>query len=242
MIAFLFKLSSSLPIIEFDTMMSKAHTRITKPTETFSSNRVIYKHRKLIFNDTPLTQHEPLSSKEYILLSPSSTPYTEDAATTATLLYPNGSQEQFVLAIPKHASEYNPVLDLVDTVKAIAAHAYPPSLSETMFGTLKSGPLRQIVKAFHKRDADALNEAVQVFNRLIKTLPTSVVIPLPNNLEFCTHVLEQSYARIVSPVASSLIVKGFGNKVYGEIRPRLVDEFLSRISLSPGMVFIDLVL
>ncbi|KAL3896440.1 MAG: hypothetical protein SGCHY_004075, partial [Lobulomycetales sp.] len=183
---------------------------------------------------------------------------SSDTPDSVSLLYPSGTQESCALLVPRLPEEHAPILDLLETCKLIASCISPltspsPSPSRTSpsrstpanpYGSERKGPLRQIVKCVNKRDRAGLVRAVDAFNTVTRGIPIDYAHPDSDapgsSFELARHVLEQSYARVVSPFAGQLIVKGFGSNVYGELKPLFIDEMIRELGLQSGDVFVDL--
>ncbi|KAF9974374.1 Nucleosomal histone H3-Lys79 methylase [Actinomortierella ambigua] len=144
--------------------------------------------------------------------------------------------------------EYNPIEDLVCTVRVIAAHFFPSDEYESLFGTPTEGLLRNLTKSRNRKDGAQFLKTVEEFNQLMRKRKSSGAISkqidsygssLP--YELVVHILQQVYSRTVASKASKLNqYEAFSNNVYGEILPVLTKEFIQRTKLNKDKVFVDL--
>ncbi|KAG0232326.1 Nucleosomal histone H3-Lys79 methylase [Actinomortierella wolfii] len=144
--------------------------------------------------------------------------------------------------------EYNPIEDLVCTVRVIAAQFFPEDEYETLFGTPTEGLLRNLTKYRNRKDGAQFLRTVEEFNQLMRKYKASGVIAKQiesygSNLpyELVVHILQQVYSRTVASKASKLNqYEAFSNNVYGEILPVLTKEFIQRTKLTKDKIFVDL--
>ena len=148
--------------------------------------------------------------------------------------------ENFILAIPKSIDEYNPMQDLYHTTQMIVRHC---AQETTALGDEKTGILRSIIKACHKKTYPDLKVAIKDFNEAMKDLKASGFFKQGVIAQFSliTHILEQSYARSVAPYAHELNqYEGFSNNVYGEIKADFVHELIGQLGIKSHHVFLDM--
>jgi hypothetical protein len=126
-------------------------------------------------------------------------------ALVVDLVYPSHASEEFQVVVPRHEGEHDPLGDLLETCRLIAAGSDDYGTERAgMMNLLISGPLRQIIKSINKRNEEGLVQAVQGFNKV-----TMNILPSPGDpskFEEARHILEQSYGRVVSPFASELVI------------------------------------
>ncbi|KAF8974995.1 Nucleosomal histone H3-Lys79 methylase [Entomortierella lignicola] len=144
--------------------------------------------------------------------------------------------------------EYNPIDDLIQTVRAIMDHYFSPELSKELFGTASEGLYRNMTKYKNRKDGAQFLKTVEEFNEIMKTQKSLNVIQehvrkyghrIPYDL--VVHILQQVYSRTVAARASKLNqYEAFSNNVYGEILPILTREFIQKTKLDNTKVFVDL--
>ncbi|KAG0004722.1 Nucleosomal histone H3-Lys79 methylase [Entomortierella chlamydospora] len=144
--------------------------------------------------------------------------------------------------------EYNPIDDLVQTVRIIIDHYFSPELSKELFGTATEGLYRNMTKYKNRKDGAQFLKTVEDFNQIMKTQKSLGVIQghvrqyghrMPYDL--VVHILQQVYSRTVAARATKLNqYEAFSNNVYGEILPILTKEFIQRTKLDNTKVFVDL--
>ncbi|KAF9371388.1 Nucleosomal histone H3-Lys79 methylase [Podila verticillata] len=175
-----------------------------------------------------------------------------------SLEYPGkDSKEKFTLMKPflsrsktetDDKDEYNPIEDLVQTVKAIIDHFFSPEKQKELFGTSSEGLYRNLTKFKNRKDGAQFMKAVEDFNLIMTQHKHSGAIQqfvkeyghrLPYDL--VVHILQQVYSRTVAARASKLNqYEAFSNNVYGEILPILTKEFIQKTKLNENKVFVDL--
>ncbi|KAG0247149.1 Nucleosomal histone H3-Lys79 methylase, partial [Mortierella polycephala] len=144
--------------------------------------------------------------------------------------------------------EYNPIEDLVQTVKIIMDHFFTPEQCKALFGTHTEGLYRSLTKYKNRKDGAQFMKAVEDFNMIMKQQKGAGTVQervrqyghkLPYDL--VVHMLQQVYSRTVAARASRLNqYEAFSNNVYGEILPILTKEFIQRTKLNETKVFVDL--
>ncbi|KAF9304766.1 Nucleosomal histone H3-Lys79 methylase [Mortierella antarctica] len=175
-----------------------------------------------------------------------------------SLEYPGkDSKEKFTLMKPflsrsktetDDKDEYNPIEDLVSTVKVIIDHFFSSEKQKELFGTSSEGLYRNLTKFKNRKDGAQFMKAVEDFNQIMTQHKHSGAIQqhvkdyghrLPYDL--VVHILQQVYSRTVAARASKLNqYEAFSNNVYGEILPILTKEFIQKTKLNENKVFVDL--
>ncbi|KAG0280076.1 Nucleosomal histone H3-Lys79 methylase [Linnemannia exigua] len=175
-----------------------------------------------------------------------------------SLEYPGkDSREKFTLMKPflsrsktesDDKDEYNPIEDLVQTVRIIMEHFFSPEQYKELFGTTNEGLYRSLTKYKNRKDGAQFMKAVEEFNQVMHKQKSSGKIQervkqyghrLPYDL--VVHLLQQVYSRTVAARASKLNqYEAFSNNVYGEILPILTKEFIQRTKMDETKVFVDL--
>ncbi|KAG0317902.1 Nucleosomal histone H3-Lys79 methylase [Linnemannia gamsii] len=167
------------------------------------------------------------------------------------------SREKFTLMKPflsrsktesDDKDEYNPIEDLVQTVRIIMEHFFTPEQYKELFGTANEGLYRGLTKYKNRKDGAQFLKAVEEFNRIMRKQKSLGAIQehvrqyghrLPYDL--VVHLLQQVYSRTVAARASRLNqYEAFSNNVYGEILPILTKEFIQRTKIDETKVFVDL--
>ncbi|EGF77828.1 hypothetical protein BATDEDRAFT_91271 [Batrachochytrium dendrobatidis JAM81] len=153
---------------------------------------------------------------------------------TITLEYPgDGAHEVYGLAVPSRSTqnEHNPIQDIYSTTQMIAQYCISQE-HKSLFGDSKSGIIRHIIKACHRRDPNALESAIADYNRVMIRLKDKGVFEQdeirgpPASCELTTHILEQAY--------------GFSNNVYGEIKHSFVRDIIKHADIQPHHTFLDM--
>ncbi|KAI8595582.1 histone-lysine N-methyltransferase, H3 lysine-79 specific [Dissophora ornata] len=144
--------------------------------------------------------------------------------------------------------EYNPIEDLVQTVRIILEHFFTPERSKELFGSSNEGIHRNLTKFKVRKDGAQFLKVVEDFNQIMKREKASGAVQghvkqyghrLPYDL--VVHILQQVYSRTVAARAAKLNqYEAFSNNVYGEILPILTKEFIQRTKLDQSKVFVDL--
>ncbi|KAF9105255.1 Nucleosomal histone H3-Lys79 methylase [Mortierella sp. GBA35] len=202
-----------------------------------------YKNRKQIDSDSTVASN------------PSS---TGGDSMHVSLEYPGkDSREKFTLMKPflsrskiesDDKDEYNPIEDLVQTVRIIMEHFFTQEEYKELFGTASEGLYRSLTKYKNRKDGAQFLKAVEEFNQIMRKQKSLGKIQehvrqyghrLPYDL--VVHLLQQVYSRTVAARASKLNqYEAFSNNVYGEILPILTKEFIQRTKIDESKVFVDL--
>ncbi|KAG0213529.1 Nucleosomal histone H3-Lys79 methylase [Mortierella sp. GBA30] len=175
-----------------------------------------------------------------------------------SLEYPGkDSKEKFTLMKPflsrskaetDDKDEYNPIEDLVQTVRIIMEYFFSAEQNKELFGTATEGLYRSLTKYKNRKDGAQFLKAVEEFNVIMKRQKAMGTVQehvtqyghrLPYDL--VVHILQQVYSRTVAARASKLNqYEAFSNNVYGEILPILTKEFIQRTKLDQNKTFVDL--
>ncbi|KAI8996185.1 histone methylation protein DOT1-domain-containing protein [Gaertneriomyces semiglobifer] len=179
--------------------------------------------------------------------SPAKINDSEDIETVA-LEYPtDGATELFPLvALAKKSVEYNPTADIYTTVQMIAEHCVPDSASHGL-GDVRSGILRSIQKACHKKQSADLRSAIVQWNEEMASLKRRNVFAQcmsegpAASYPLVAHILEQAYTRAVAPNSHQLNnYEGFSNNVYGEVRHNFVNMMINQVGIKSNHIFVDM--
>ncbi|KAF9130863.1 Nucleosomal histone H3-Lys79 methylase [Mortierella sp. 14UC] len=217
-----------------------------------------YKNREWIISPNNFDQYFHMlveDSDSTVASNPSS---TGGDSMHVSLEYPGkDSREKFTLMKPflsrsktesDDKDEYNPIEDLVQTVKIIMEHFFTPEQYKELFGTANEGLYRSLTKYKNRKDGAQFMKAVEEFNQIMRKQKSSGEVQehvqhyghrLPYDL--VVHLLQQVYSRTVAARASKLNqYEAFSNNVYGEILPILTKEFIQRTKMDESKVFVDL--
>ncbi|KAJ3158884.1 Nucleosomal histone H3-Lys79 methylase [Geranomyces michiganensis] len=167
---------------------------------------------------------------------------------TVNLEYPGvNASETFPLLTPNKALEYNPTKDLYVTTAMIWEHCVPPNRRDVL-GDVKTGILRGIQRAVHRKSPADLCEAVEAWNKQMILLKTqqkafnqAEFTGPPASYQMVAHILEQAYSRSVAPSSSLLNqYEGFSNNVYGEVKHNFVNTIIKEARIQPHHIFLDM--
>ncbi|KAI8907993.1 histone-lysine N-methyltransferase, H3 lysine-79 specific [Gorgonomyces haynaldii] len=149
------------------------------------------------------------------------------------------TSERYTIAEAKHADDFEPVHDIYNTTQLIVKNCIHEKHG---FGDEKQGVIRRIMKACHKRLPLDLKRAVIEFNEAMRAARRENLIKRTvGSFELISNILEQSYARAVSPQVHILNdYEGFSNNVYGEIKASFVHDLIKQTKLKPHQVFLDM--
>ncbi|KAI9890102.1 MAG: Nucleosomal histone H3-Lys79 methylase [Vezdaea aestivalis] len=154
--------------------------------------------------------------------------------------------EEFDLVAPTELDDFQPLEDIVETIKTIGRYYLPDSESSVILDET-SGIVRKLDKARRSRKGPAFKAAVHSFNSLLADLQDRQIIsktidalsrpPLP----LIERILNQSYARTVSLKVESLRKYENGtDNVYGELLPKFITTILTDSRLTSNQIFVDL--
>lgn len=175
-------------------------------------------------------------------------PWGEDDFDMAELQYPSRSRkEKFQLKFPKNELEdYKPMEDIIETIKTICEFYLPADLSE-YHTSEDTGYARRFNKAWQRQDIDEFLDIVKDFNTMMKKLieDGSIQKEMLNrgtlHLDWVRRILDQIYARTVSPKVESLRAYQNGSdNVYGELLPRFCSDIFKQTKLTSEQIFVDL--
>ncbi|KAK4632015.1 Histone-lysine N-methyltransferase, H3 lysine-79 specific [Fulvia fulva] len=175
-------------------------------------------------------------------------PWQEEDFRCVELQYPSKSKkERFELKWPKNEKEdYKPMEDIIETIETICKWYFPTELSEKYLH-VDTGYRRRFNHAWNVESVDEFIEVVQDFNTVLRgliddgSIRQELLSTSNLNLEWVKRILEQIYARTVSPKVETLRAYQNGSdNVYGELLPRFCSEIFRRTKLNHEHVFIDL--
>lgn len=177
-------------------------------------------------------------------------PWDGQETKVVRLRYPNTKEsERFELKLPKGESDdYKPMEDLKETVKQICKHYLPDEVAdrESDADNIESFE-RRFNRAWQRRDVDEYVEIVKDFNRLLKkhiengSVHRVLMRQQHMDLEWVKRILDQTYARTVSPRVETLkAYKNGSDNVYGELLPRFVSKIFQETHLNHEQIFVDL--
>ncbi|KAK5113742.1 hypothetical protein LTR85_010759 [Meristemomyces frigidus] len=175
-------------------------------------------------------------------------PWEERDFVTVKLQYPSkSSRERFELKWPKNEQDdYRPMEDIIETVKHIIDYYFPTDLAEK-YRNRDTGFERRFNHAWTRQDIPAYLEVVEDFNAVLKSLVDDGTIQRELaqrdglELDLVRRILDQTYARTVSPKVESLRAYENGTDfVYGELLPRFVSRIFKQTGLNHESVFVDL--
>nr|POF13997.1 histone-lysine n-methyltransferase, h3 lysine-79 specific [Quercus suber] len=177
-------------------------------------------------------------------------PWKYEEPTTVRLQYPSKTRrEKFELKLRKDGSEneYRPMVEMKETVKAIAQFYFPPDLAAEWTTSMTTGAERRFSRAWQMEDIDEWHDIVKEFNSLVQklvadgTIQRQLRVKTRMHLDWVKHILDQISCRTVSPHAEILNkYKNGSDNVYGELLPRFVNEIIVKTKLDHEKVFIDL--
>lgn len=168
---------------------------------------------------------------------------------TVSLHYPSNSPlERFQLKIPKSEEDYKPLEDLAETVKHICKFYLPDEIARTYADEDEPTCLhRRLRRAWQCQSVEDLEDTVDDFNKLIKPLVKDGTFHRElsgiqsMHLDWVKRILDQTYARTVSPHVDTLkAYKNGSDNVYGELLPRFVSQIFQDTQLNHEQVFVDL--
>ncbi|KAK4546271.1 hypothetical protein LTR36_001948 [Oleoguttula mirabilis] len=175
-------------------------------------------------------------------------PWDEQEFVTVELQYPSKSpRERFELKWPKNEQEdYRPMEDIIETIKHIIDHYFPSELAQK-HRNVDTGFERRFNHAWTRQDIPGYLEVVEEFNAVVKSLVDDGTIQRKLaaqdylDLDLVRRILDQTYARTVSPKVESLRAYENGTDfVYGELLPRFVSKIFEQTGLNHESIFVDL--
>lgn len=176
-------------------------------------------------------------------------PWDMDSFETIELQYPSKSQlERFELRWPKKNTDddYRPMEDVIETVKAISDF-YLPDEQRSKALSEETGYERRFNRAFQRQSIPEFVSVIEDFNAMLKPLVEDGTIQRQLSretnltLEWVKRILDQTYARTVSPKVDTLRAYQNGSdNVYGELLARFVSDIFRKTRLNHEQVFVDL--
>lgn len=177
-------------------------------------------------------------------------PWDGQETKVVRLQYPSRKEtERFELKWPKGESDdYKPMEDLKETVKQICKHYLPDDAAdrENDADNIDSFE-RRFNRAWQRKDVDEYVKTVKRFNQMLKpliangTVHRELMRQQHMDLEWVKRILDQTYARTVSPRVETLrAYKNGSDNVYGELLPRFVSEVFRETRLNHEQIFVDL--
>ncbi|KAI8912028.1 histone methylation protein DOT1-domain-containing protein [Powellomyces hirtus] len=164
------------------------------------------------------------------------------------LEYPGvNANELFPLLTPAKPLEYNPTKDIYLTTQMIVEHCIPPHLSDAL-GDVRTGILRSIQRAVHRKSPEDLKASVQQWNEVMVSLKKDQRAFAEGEFtgpaasyQMVSHILEQAYSRSVAPSSGLLNnYEGFSNNVYGEVKHNFVNTIIQEAKIRPHHIFVDM--
>lgn len=175
-------------------------------------------------------------------------PWGDDSFKNGRLQYPSKSQpERFELKWPKNeAEDYKPMEDIIESIYMICKYYYPDDLSAQGLSE-ETGYKRRFNRAWLHESPEEFLEIVAEFNAQLEklvadgTIEREIQATSSMPLEWVNRILEQIYARTVSPKVEKLrAYKNGSDNVYGELLPRFCSDIFKKSGLSHEMTFVDL--
>ena len=161
---------------------------------------------------------------------------------TVQLCYPGAHVETFPLILPLR-EDYDPVVDLVKTVEFIAEDF--PAIFGDPTESLQDGLFRRIERTAKKRDFDALQNWIHLFNQHMQRIieqHQGRQLKLSPTLSYdqTSILLEQIYARTVTDPDSLRQYRGFSSEVYGETGHSIIRDIIRELPILQHHTFLDL--
>jgi len=162
-------------------------------------------------------------------------------------LYPSrNGKERFDLKWPKTKDDYNPMMDVMNTVESLVTFYFPEELSGEYLHGNKAFRGR-LNRAMQRESIPEWIEIVEEFNSVLAPLIQDGTIQRELRqrhslaLKWIERILMQICERTVSPKAEKLNAYKVGSSnVYGELLPRLVTDIFRKVQLNHEQIFIDL--
>ena len=177
-------------------------------------------------------------------------PWDGQQTIVVRLKYPSRSNsERFELKWPKgETDDYKPMEDLKETVQQICTHYLSDEDMKRMCDDENKDSFeRRFNRAWQRQSVEEYVETVKKFNRMLKPLIDEGKVhrelsrQSSMDLEWVKRILDQTYARTVSPRVELLrAYKNGSDNVYGELLPRFVSEVFRETRLNHEQIFVDL--
>ncbi|KAK1057758.1 Nucleosomal histone H3-Lys79 methylase [Friedmanniomyces endolithicus] len=208
--------------------------------------------RKLVSDDAFREDSEPLcfihgadATSAYAAKFKNAFDY--DDYSSVELLYPSrNGKERFDLKWPKTKDDYNPMMDVMNTVESLVTFYFPEELSGEYLHGNKAFRGR-LNRAMQRESIPEWIEIVEEFNSVLAPLIQDGTIQRELRqrhalaLKWIERILMQICERTVSPKAEKLNAYKVGSSnVYGELLPRLVTDIFRKVQLNHEQMFIDL--
>lgn len=153
--------------------------------------------------------------------------------------------------------EFSPVVETEQVMELVANYFVPPEYTPLIkHPSLEDCIVRRYRRAVKDKDPDQFLRSIEEYNTLVDKLRDDgtidshlqkqqdtrwganiTTLPLP----ISRFILDQVYARVVSPVTERLRdYKAFSNNVYGELLPGFMTRIFKETGLTADMKFIDL--
>lgn len=148
--------------------------------------------------------------------------------------------------LPSDKSDYNPIEDIVETIHHTCQNYFPETQANFLTDEITGYP-RRFRRAAKELSGPAFLEALDDYNKFITTSLDDGTISnhvrsrhnVP--LLLVERILDQIYSRTVSPHLKLLRKYDNGtDDVYGELKPRFIDQIFVDTSLRSDQVFVDL--
>ena len=157
------------------------------------------------------------------------------------------NSSRYELVEPIHYDDFHPLEEVREILMIVADH-YLPSTAQASLNNENGGLLRRLKLATTKRAGDDYVGLVHEWNDLItgmrkKDVLTGMIDTWKFvDLKLIERILNQTYARTVSPRLNSLRQYENGtDNVYGELLPKFVSEILRKdTKMTSDQVFVDL--
>lgn len=172
-----------------------------------------------------------------------------DEAVTVSLQYPSKSpMERFQLKRPKSDEDYKPLDDIAETVKHICEYYLPDEIAKKYIDPDEPTCFhRRFHRAWQCESVEDFEDTVYDFNKLLKplvqdgTIHRELTRQAAMPLDWVKRILDQTYARTVSPHVDTLkAYKNGSDNVYGELLPRFVSNIFKQTRLNHEQIFVDL--
>ena len=156
------------------------------------------------------------------------------------------SQCRFDCMVPRDKDDFQPIDDIVQVIETVSDN-YIPEEDAAEFNDEATGIRRRLRRALAVTSEPQFREAIEDYNQAIERLRTkgSLAKRLDQtqriDLPWVERILNQTYARTVSPRVESLRQYENGtDNVYGELLPRFISNIFKETKLKSGQVFVDL--
>ncbi|GAB7363990.1 hypothetical protein MBLNU230_g4550t1 [Neophaeotheca triangularis] len=177
-------------------------------------------------------------------------PWDADSFEEVELQYPGSLQakERFQLVWPcdDKQDDYKPFEDITETIRTICTEYLPPHLASLHLDET-TGYARRFNRAWQRNSVPEFLSIIQDFNTMLLPLLTNGTLAThlrdrsSLSLDWIKRILDQIYARTVSPKVETLRAYENGSdNVYGELLPRFCSAIFAETNLTHDQKFIDL--